>query len=147
MNTIYKSNNNVVYSCKYHVVWCPKYRRKVLTNGVDVRLKELLREYAVNLSADILEMEIMSDHVHILIEVAQQFGVHKAVKSIKGYTSKILRQEFPYLRTKMPTLWTNSYFVSTVGGAPMEVIKQYIENQKHRKDKKVKWDNAKRYQI
>lgn len=147
MNTTYKSNNNVVYSCKYHVVWCPKYRRKVLTNGVDVRLKELLREYAVNLSADILEMEIMSDHVHILIEVAQQFGVHKAVKSIKGYTSKILRQEFPYLRTKMPTLWTNSYFVSTVGGAPMEVIKQYIENQKHRKDKKVKWDNAKRYQI
>jgi putative transposase len=147
MNTIYKSNNNVVYSCKYHVVWCPKYRRKVLTNGVDVRLKELLREYAVNLSADILEMEIMSDHVHILIEVAQQFGVHKAVKSLKGYTSKILRQEFPYLRTKMPTLWTNSYFVSTVGGAPMEVIKQYIENQKHRKDKKVKWDNAKRYQI
>lgn len=147
MNTIYKSNNNVVYSCKYHVVWCPKYMRKVLTNGVDVRLKELLREYAVNLSADILEMEIMSDHVHILIEVAQQFGVHKAVKSLKGYTSKILRQEFPYLRTKMPTLWTNSYFVSTVGGAPMEVIKQYIENQKHRKDKKVKWDNAKRYQI
>lgn len=106
-----------------------------------------IREYAVNLSADILEMEIMPDHVHILIEVAPQFGVHKAVKSLKGYTSKILRQEFPYLRTKMPTLWTNSYFVSTVGGAPMEVIKQYIENQKHRKDKKVKWDNAKRYQI
>ena len=147
MNTIYKSNNNVVYSCKYHVVWCPKYRRKVLTNGVDVRLKELLREYAVNLSADILGMEIMPDHVHILIEVVPQFGVHKAVKSLKGYTSKILRQEFPYLRTKMPTLWTNSYFVSTVGGAPMDVIKQYIENQKHRKDKKVKWDNAKRYQI
>lgn len=130
MNTIYKSNKNVVYSCKYHVVWCTKYRRKVLTNGVDARLNELLLEYAKKLSVDILEMEIMPDHVHILMEVDPQFGVHKAVKSLKGYTSKILREEFPYLRTKIPTLWTNSYFVSTVGGAPLEVIKQYIENQK-----------------
>lgn len=130
MNTIYKSNNNVVYSCKYHVVWCPKYRRKILINGVDSRLKELLLEYAINLPVDILEMEIMPDHVHILMEVDPQFGIHKAVKSLKGYTSKILRQEFPYLRTKIPTLWTNSYFVSTVGDASLEVIKQYIENQK-----------------
>ena len=130
MNTTYKSNNNVVYFCKYHVVWCPKYRRKVLTGGVDARLKELLLEYAANLSVDIQEMEIMPDHVHILMEVDPQFGIHKAVKSLKGYTSKILREEFPYLRTKIPTLWTNSYFVSTVGGAPLEVIKQYIENQK-----------------
>lgn len=130
MSIIYKSNNNVVYSCKYHVVWCSKYRRKVLTDGVDVRLKELLLECVANLSVDILEMEIMPDHVHILMEADPQYGVHKAVKSLKGYTSKILRQEFPYLQTKMPTLWTNSYFVSTVGGAPPEVIKQYIENQK-----------------
>ena len=103
MNITYKLNNNVVYSCKYHVVWCPKYRRKVLINGVDVRLKELLTEYAANLSVDILEMEIMPDHVHMLLEVDPQFGIHKAVKSFKGYTSRILRQEFPYLKTKMPT--------------------------------------------
>ena len=107
MNVKYKSNNNIVYSCKYHVVWCPKYRRKVLTNGVDVRLKELLLEYAANLSVDILEMEIMPDHVHILMEVAPQFGIHKAVKSLKGYTSKVLRSEYPFLKTRMPTLWTN----------------------------------------
>ena len=79
---------------------------------------------------DILEMEIIPDHVHILMEVDPQFGTHKIVKFLKGYTSKLLRQEHPYLRTKMPTLWTNSYFVSTVGGAPQEVIKQYIENRK-----------------
>ena len=126
----YKSNDNIVYSCKYHVVWCPKYRRKVLTNGVDARLKELLLAYAANISVDIMEMEIMPDHVHILMEVDPQFGINKAVKSMKGYTSKILREEFPYLKTKIPTLWTNSYFVSTVGGAPLEAIKQYIENQK-----------------
>ena len=93
-------------------------------------MKKLLLEYATNLSVDILEMEIMPDHVHILMEVDPQFGIHKAVKSLKGYTSRILRQEFPYLKTKMPTLWANSYFVSTVGGAPLEAIKQYIENQK-----------------
>ena len=110
--------------------WCAKYRRKVLTNGIDARLKELLLDYAANISVDIMEMEIMPDHVHILMEVAPQFGIHKAVKSMKGYTSRILREEFPSLKTRMPTLWTNSYFVSTVGGAPQEVIKQYIENQK-----------------
>ena len=126
----YKTNCNVVYSCKYHVVWCPKYRRKVLTNGVDIRLKELLLSYAANLNVDILEMEIMPDHVHLLLEVDPQFGIHKTVKTIKGKTSRILRQEFPQLKTKLPTLWTNSYFVSTVGGAPLAAIKQYIENQK-----------------
>ena len=130
MNTVYKSNSNIVYSCKYHVVWCLKYRRKILTNGIDTRLKELLFEYAANISVDIMEMEIMPDHVHILMEVEPQFGIHKAVKSLKGYTSKILRDEYPSLKTRMPSLWTNSYFVSTVGGAPLDVIKQYIENQK-----------------
>lgn len=126
----YKTNCNVVYSCKYHVVWCPKYRRKVLTDGVDIRLKELLLSYAANMNVDILEMEIMPDYVHLLMEVDPQYGIHKAVKTLKGYTSKILRDEFSTLRTRMPALWTNSYFVSTVGGAPLEAVKQYIENQK-----------------
>lgn len=127
----YKSNNNVVYSCKYHVVWCPKYRRKVLKNGIDMRLKELIQETCVEINADIIEMEIMPDHVHLLLEVDPQYGIHKAVKLIKGKTSRILRQEFPELRSRLPTLWTNSYFVSTVGGAPLAIIKQYIENQKN----------------
>ena len=133
MNKItYKSNQNVVYSCQYHVVWCPKYRRKVLVNGVDIRLKELIKSIAAEIQVDIIEMEIMPDHVHILLEVAPQFGIHKAVKNIKGKTSRILRQEFPWLRSRIPTLWTNSYFCSTVGGVPQSIIKQYIENQKLR---------------
>ena len=126
----YKSNHNVVYSCKYHVVFCPKYRRKVLVDGVDIRLKELIKEICQELHVDLIEMEIMPDHVHLLLEVDPQFGIHKAVKTIKGRTSRILRQEYHWLTTKIPTLWTNSYFVSTVGGAPLAVIKQYIENQK-----------------
>lgn len=127
----YKSNHNVVYSCKYHVVWCPKYRRKVLVNGVDVRLKELIEETCKEYRIDIIEMEIMPDHVHLLMEVDPQFGVHKAVKLIKGRTSHSLRQEFDWLRSRLPSLWTNSYFVSTVGGVSLSVIKQYIENQKN----------------
>lgn len=126
----YKSNHNITYSCKYHVVFCPKYRRKVLVNGVDTRLMDLIRETCQDIQVDLLEMEIMPDHVHLLLEVDPQFGIHKAVKTIKGRTSRILRQEFHWLTTKLPTLWTNSYFVSTVGGAPLVAVKQYIENQK-----------------
>jgi putative transposase len=126
----YKSNCNVVYSCKYHVVWCPKYRRPVLVEGVDVRLKSLIVETCSKMNVDIIEMEIMPDHVHLLIEVDPQFGIHRAVKQIKGVSSRVLRQEFSWLKSRIPTLWTNSYFVSTVGGAPLAVIKKYIENQK-----------------
>ena len=127
----YKSNNNVVYSCKYHVVWCPKYRRKVLVDEVEARLKELIRETCADLNVEIIEMEIMPDHVHLLLEVDPQFGIHRAVKSIKGRSSRILRSEFKTLRSRLPSLWTNSYFVSTVGDAPLSVVKQYIENQKY----------------
>ena len=127
---IYKSNNNIVYSCKYHIVWCPKYRRKILVGNVEARLKELIVESCISMNVDIIETEIMPDHVHILIEVDPQFGVHKVVKNIKGKTSKILRDEFPELKTKLPTLWTNSYFISTIGGAPLEIVKRYIESQK-----------------
>ena len=126
----FKSNNNVVYSCKYHVVWTPKYRRSVLKDGVDSRLKELLEQIAKEIRVDIIEMEIMPDHVHLLIEVEPQFGIHKAVKRLKGATSRYLRLEFPQLKSKLPTLWTNSYFVSTVGGAPLDMVKLYIQNQK-----------------
>ena len=129
-NIIYKANNNIIYFCKYHVVWCPKYRRKVLIDGVDARLKEIIIAICKEVSVDIIEMEIMPDHVHLLLEVDPQFGIHRAVKAIKGKTSRILRQEFPWLKSRIPTLWTNSYFCSTVGGTPLSVIKQYIENQK-----------------
>ncbi len=126
----YKSNNNIVYSCKYHIVFCPKYRRKVLTGDVEDRLKELIAETCSSLGVDLIEMEIMPDHVHLLLDVDPQLGVHKVVKQIKGRSSHALRSEFKHLTTKLPTLWTNSYFISTVGGAPLEIVKQYIESQK-----------------
>jgi putative transposase len=132
MSTItYKSNRNVYYSCKYHVVWCPKYRRKVLVEGVAERLKQLISEVCQEHQADILSMEIRPDHVHLLVACDPQFGIHRLVRLLKGRSSRFLRQEFPVLKRKLPTLWTSSYFVATVGGAPLAVIKQYIEHQKH----------------
>ena len=126
----YKSNNNVVYSSKYHVVFCPKYRRKVLVDAIAKRLFELIHKTALRYRAEIIALEIMPDHVHLLVEVDPQFGIHRLVKYIKGVTSHDLRKEFPSLTSRLPSLWTNLYFVSTVGGAPLEVIKQYVENQK-----------------
>ncbi len=126
MEKKFKSSSSIVYSCKYHVVWCPKYRRKVLIHGVDVRLKAILLEVAIEFKAEIIEMEIMPDHVHLLVEVDPQFGIAKLVRYLKGRSSRLLRQEFPWLKSRLPTLWTTSYFVSTVGGAPLSTIKQYI---------------------
>ena len=127
----YKSNNNIVYCCKYHVVWVVKYRRPVLNQAIETRLKELLELISQQIEVNILEMEVGDkNHVHLLISLDPQFGVHKAVKRFKGATSRYLRQEFPELKKRLPTLWTNSYFVSTVGGAPLAKIKEYIQNQK-----------------
>ncbi len=115
----YKSNSNIVYTCKYHIIWCPKYRRSVLVNGVDNRLKNIIKEVCDNYNIELFEIEIMPDHVHILVEVDPQFGIHTFVKRVKGRSSHILRNEYPFLKSRIPTLWTNSYFVSTVGGTPL----------------------------
>lgn len=127
----YKSNNNVVYSSKYHCVWCPKYRRSVLLGDIATRCDELIRQGAAIYRAEVIALEVMPDHIHLLVEVDPQFGIHRLIKALKSASSHMLRKEFPVLKSRLPTLWTNSYFVSTVGGAPLEVIKQYVQNQKN----------------
>ena len=124
------SNSNRVFHCTFHVVWCTKYRRKLLTPEVEARLKQIAAEVAEETRCTIREMEGNLDHFHMLVDCDPQFGIHRFVKAVKGRSSRLLRQEFSPLRTRVPTLWTNSYFVATVGGAPLTVIKQYIENQK-----------------
>jgi putative transposase len=101
----------------------------VLNPEVSARLLDVIQSVAHERRFEIIESEANLDHVHVLLEVDPQWGIHKAVKLMKGTTSRILRQEFPFLKSRIPSLWTNSYFVSTVGGAPLEVIKQYIQNQ------------------
>jgi putative transposase len=126
----FKSNNNVVYACTYHVVFCSKYRRKVLVDGVDVRLTAIVHEVAAATASDVLELAVLPDHVHLLLGVDPQLGIHRLVKRIKGRSSRLLRLEFPWLTQRLPTLWTNSYFVSTTGGDPLAAITAYIESQR-----------------
>jgi putative transposase len=102
----------------------------VLVQGVDERLKAIIQEVIQERHANLIEMEVMPDHVHLLVSVDPQFGIHRLVRLIKERSSWLLRQEYPWLRSRLTTLWTNSYFVATVGGAPLAIIKQYIENQK-----------------
>ncbi len=127
-----RSNSNVVFQCAYHVVWCPKYRRSVLGGRVEARLKEIVREVIDEKGAWLIALEVMPDHVHILVEVDPQYGIHRLVKAVKGRSSRLLREEFPHLKSRLPTLWTNSYFVATTGGAPLASIKRYVEQQKGR---------------
>ncbi|EJL27436.1 transposase [Brevibacillus sp. BC25] len=134
MNRSVESNHNVVFDCKYHVVFCPKYRKKVLKEPVDIRLKELFLEKAVELRVEVVEMEILPDHVHLVIKCDPQFGIHRVVKHLKGYTSRVLRMEFKHLKSRLPSLWTNSYFVATVGTVQLDVIQKYMESQKERND-------------
>lgn len=113
------------------MIFCPKYRRKVLIDGVDERLKLLLKEKEEEFGYRILEMEIMPDHVHLLIDTEPERNVVEIVNHIKGYTSHVLRQEFPWLKKRLPTLWTRSKFISSVGAVTLEVVEKYIEDQKH----------------
>ena len=107
-NRNYKTNNNIMYSCKYHVVWCPKYRRPVLVDGVDTRLKQIITDICNETSCELIELEIMADHVHLLVECDPQYGIHSLIKLIKGRSSSLIRQEFPKVKSRMTTLWTNS---------------------------------------
>lgn len=126
----YKNDNHTVYSCQYHVIFCPKYRRKVLVNGIDNRLKEIFKDVAQQYKFEILEMEIMPDHVHLLIDCNPKFGINECIKKIKGISSSLIRKEFPAIKKRIPTLWTRANFISTCGTVSLEVVKQYIEDQK-----------------
>jgi len=127
-----RTNANIALQCAYHVVWCPKYRRKVIGGRMEQRLKEVIAEVIAEKGAWLIELETMPDDVHLLVEVDPQSGVHKLVKAIKGRSSRLVREEFPWLKSRLPSLWTNSYFVATVGGAPLSVIKRYVQTQQDR---------------
>jgi putative transposase len=114
------------------VVWCPKYGRRVLTGGVERRLKQLVTAAVAERGGELEALGVMPDHVQLLVGVDPQFGVHRLVKHVKGRTSRVLREELPSLRSRLPCLWTNSYFVTTAGGAPLAVLKRYVEQQKRR---------------
>lgn len=128
----YKTSSHLTFSCQYHVIFCPKYRRKVLINGIDKRLKEIFIQVSEKYDFAIVEMEIMSDHVHLLIDCDPRFGIMNCINKLKGTSSNLLRNEFLELKSKLPSLWTRSSFISTVGSVSLEVVKKYIEEQKNK---------------
>ncbi|MBQ2175952.1 MAG: IS200/IS605 family transposase [Alphaproteobacteria bacterium] len=125
-----KHNNTSVVNINYHIIWCPKYRRNVLVDGVETRLKELLPIIANENGCCVETMEVMPDHIHIFIKGNPTIPIHLIVKNLKGTTSRIPRSEFPHLRKRLPCLWTRSYYCKTIGCINEETIKKYIENQK-----------------
>ena len=132
MRTRWQTNKGSVYNVSYHIIWCPKYRRAVLVDDVAVRLKILLYEQAAKYGWIIEAMEVMPDHLHVFIKANPIDPVARIVAQLKGYTSHVLRNEFSHLRTKLPTLWTRSYYVETIGHISESTIKKYIEDQKNK---------------
>ena len=96
---------------------------------IDQRLKELIQEKQVAYGYEVLAMEIMPDHVHLILDVDPRVGVNKVVGQIKGWTAHTIREEFPFMKNRLPSWWTRSKFISTVGTVSLEVVKQYIANQ------------------
>lgn len=126
----YRINAGAVFSLKYHLVWCPKYRRSVLVSPIDARLKELITETAEEHGMTIHTMAVMPDHVHLVVEADPTLCVAEIVNRIKGRSSRMLRQEFAALRSRLPTLWSRSYYAGSVGHVSDAVVRRYIEAQK-----------------
>ena len=97
---------------------------------VDERLKTIILETIEKWGQELIELEVMPDHVHLLVGCDPQFGIHRLVKYIKATSSRYLRQEYLQLKRKLPSLWTHSYFVATVGGVTLDTLQCYVEGQK-----------------
>lgn len=128
----YRKTNTTVSMVNYHLVFCPRYRRKIfLIDGLEARFKELVSQICLQNEYDIIALECDKDHCHLFVNVPPTVSPHMVAKTIKGATSRILKDEFPQL-SRMPSLWTRSYFASTAGNVSSETIKRYIDTQKSR---------------
>lgn len=128
----YRKNAGSVYNLNLHFVWCPKYRKPVLTGAVEARMKALLHEKSAALSVEINGLEITPDHVHLFVACDPTHAPQFRANQLKRYTSRILRQEFAHLRSQLPSLWSRSYFVGAAGTVTAATIRRYIEQQKTR---------------
>lgn len=125
-----KRTRHAVYNINYHFVWIPKFRRPVLVNEMPRRLEELIREKTAELDGEVIELVIQPDHVHLFCSFPPTIAPYQIMHRIKGYTAHVLRREFPHLNSRLPNLWTRSYYVGTAGSVSAKVIERYIEEQK-----------------
>lgn len=129
MGREYEHNPHRVHLVLYHLIWCPKRRKPVLTGAVAARLRVVLGEVATEQSWTIEDLTVMPDHLHLFVRGDPTIPAHGMVRLFKGRSSRVLRQEFPHL-LRLPSLWTRSYFCSTAGNVSAEAIQRYIEAQK-----------------
>jgi putative transposase len=125
----YRHLRGSVSTLTYHFVWCPKYRRKVLTGPVETTLRSLICERATELFCDIVALEVMPDHVHLFLKAPPTHAPQHIANQIKGYTSHELRKRFPALKSRLPSLWSRSYYVGSAGAVSAATIQKYIEQQ------------------
>ena len=132
MENKYRRTKTTVSLINYHFVFCPRYRRKIfLIPNVEDRFKYLVKSICKEMDIEIIAMECDKDHTHLFLNCLPTLSPANIRQKIKGITSRALRGEFKEL-SKMPSLWTRSYFVSTAGNVSSETIKKYVENQKTR---------------
>lgn len=129
VKTKYWHHNHCVSKCIYHIVWCTKFRRKVLDNEIQDLIKSLIKEKQEEWKYKVHSIEVCEDHVHLLLQIDPELGVNKVVAKIKGYTSGIIRKTYPKVRSRIPTLWTRGRFIASVGSVSLDIVKKYIEKQ------------------
>jgi putative transposase len=127
-----KRTRHSAYNINYHFVWIPKFRSKILVDRVARRLEELIRDKSTELGGGVLNLTIMPDHVHLFCSFPPTMAPYQIMHRLKGYTAHQLREEFPYLKSRLPNLWTRSYYVGTAGNVSAATIQRYIDEQKGR---------------
>ena len=128
MGQIYRRTNTTVSLINYHFIWIPRRRRKVLKGAVKTRVVELIYEKANELDCKVVSLAVEPEHIHLLLNCSPHLAPKQIMHRIRGYSSYILRKEFPHLK-KMPSMWTRSYFVSTAGNVSSSTIEKYIAAQ------------------
>jgi putative transposase len=136
------SSPHSVYSLNYHLIFCVKYRRKILTNQISIRLKDIVIGISKDFQVKIMEQETDRDHIHILFKTKPTINITKYINSIKGVSSRILFQEFPEIKMKLwkGHMWSTSYCLLTTGRTTLDVLNKYVESQGNNNDG-IKEDN------
>lgn len=131
MNARWKHSSTCIYNIGYHIIWCPKYRKRIIVGNVEIRLKEILLDKAIAIGCTIDTMETMPDHIHLFIKAPPTIAIAKIVQMLKGYTAYMLRKEFYHLN-RMKSLWARSYYCETVGHISQQTVTRYIQEQKQK---------------
>jgi len=127
----YDNVENRVFSCQFHAVFCPKYRRKLLTPPIAECLTNFILKKQKAINYKVLEINVLVDHVHLVLSIDPSHSMQSIIAEIKYQSSPMLRKEFPELKTKLSTVWNRAYFISTVGNLDSMDIPKWLQNQKN----------------